>query len=355
MLSNLLPKVNRLLQILAACAALFCGAMVFRMVAQPDIGTLKNDIQTQQAAADQLETQILQLENDISLADADSYAVLTAAEEEYAAVQAEYDACVAERDDLQAQADAFENGEEEIFQLQQDIAELRTEYGQTVRKLEDMILSGESDYRICYLTFDDGPSAMTGDFLDVIDELDIYVTFFTIGRQLPEDQSELQASLLRREALGGHTIANHTYTHSLHTALYYSLDNFLQSVDMQDQLVYEATGLHTDIVRFPAGSYYCPFRTKAIDALEEQGYGWIDWSANACDSGENVNSSRFVVNIVLEQVRNEEISVVLMHDWRSETLEALPTIVETLRSENYVFLPLFVESSTIGSVYPQRG
>lgn len=237
--------------------------------------------------------------------------------------------------------------------IQANCVALRTEYGQTVRKLEDMILNGETEYKICYLTFDDGPSYYTDDFLDELEELGVYVTFFTIGIQMDEKNWDLRDEYLRRQALGGHTIANHTYTHAIYGSLYNSVDTFIEAVMQQDEVVYNATGFHTDIVRFPAGSYYCTHRTATIEELNNRGFGWIDWTGNAYDSGGTDYSASTTASIVIKQVRQEDISVVLMHDWKLQTLGALDRIVTTLREENYIFLPLFKESWTIGNVRPK--
>ena len=232
------------------------------------------------------------------------------------------------------------------------IAELRTEYGQTVRKLEDMINAGESDYRICYLTFDDGPTYYTPDFLDTLKKYDAYATFFTIGKSMPE-ASGLRNSYLKREAREGHTIANHTYTHAINGSLYKSTSNFMSAVKQQDDLVYKVTGIHTDLVRFPAGSYYNPYRKSSIKALTEAGYGWMDWIGNAFDSGDNNYSASRTASIVINQSRQEKIIVVLMHDWKKNTLGALDEIITTLQRENYLFLPLFKESVTNGNCTPK--
>lgn len=235
--------------------------------------------------------------------------------------------------------------------IREKIAQIRTEYGQTVRALEDKILAGESDYRIIYMTFDDGPTYHTNDFIAKLEELDVYATFFTIGKGV--EYAKLRDESLRLEALGGHTIANHTYSHAFNGALYKSVDNFISSVKQQDDVVFNATGIHTDIVRFPAGSYYAKYRKSSIAALDELGYGWIDWSGNSYDSGDNNYTSAQTANTVIWQAKQEKISVMLMHDWNRRTLGALETIVTKLRKENYLFLPLFKESSTIGNVYPK--
>ena len=207
---------------------------------------------------------------------------------------------------------------------------------------------------VIYLTFDDGPSYPTPEFLDLIDKLDIRVTFFTIGVQMGDAGQALRDQLMRREALGGHSLANHTYTHGIYGNLYDSLDIFMDAVKRQDELVYSVTGGKPDVFRFPAGSYYCPFRTAAIEELDKIGYGWIDWIANAYDSGP-LKPSDSILNNILWQVHQDQVTVVLMHDWRYDTLGALERIVTALKADNYLFLPLFKESSTINTAKPRWG
>ena len=236
--------------------------------------------------------------------------------------------------------------------MKEKIEEVRVEYGQTIRKLEDMIKAGESDYRICYLTFDDGPSYLTPKFLDKLKKHDVYATFFTIGTSM-KGAATLRNSYLKREAMEGHTIANHTYTHSFNGSLYKSTANVMDAIRRQDELVYKVTGIHTNIVRFPAGSYYNPYRKSSLKALDEEGYEWMDWISNAFDSGDNNYSAAKTASIVINQVRHDKITVVLMHDWKQNTLDSLDSIITTLKADNYLFLPLFKESSMNGNCVPK--
>lgn len=242
------------------------------------------------------------------------------------------------------------------LKMQEHIANLRTEYGQAIRQLEDKILAGESEYKICYLTFDDGPTYHTHKFLDELEKLDAYATFFTIGCGIRETANEyIRDDALRRTAMAGHTIANHTYTHAYYGPLYRSLESFMDAVREQDELVYRITGLHTDIVRFPCGSHYSPHRTESIQALADEGYTWMDWIANAMDAGDNGYNSKYIANSIIWQVRHDPITVVLMHDWNTNTLGALDQIITTLKAENYLFLPLFKESWTNENCKPRWG
>ena len=236
--------------------------------------------------------------------------------------------------------------------MKEMIEEVRVEYGQTIRQLEDMIKAGQSDYRICYLTFDDGPSYLTPKFLDKLKKHDAYATFFTIGKSMTE-ATTMRNSYLKREAAEGHTIANHTYTHAFSGSLYKSTANVMDAIRRQDELVYKVTGMHTNIVRFPAGSYYNPYRKSTLKALEEEAYEWMDWICNAYDSGDNNYSAAQTARTVINQVRHDKITVVLMHDWKQNTLDSLDSIITTLKADNYLFLPLFKESSMNGNCVPK--
>ena len=62
--------------------------------------------------------------------------------------------------------------------------------------------------RAVYLTFDDGPAADTDAVLKVLRRYDARATFFVVGLQIVTHPSEL-----RRIALNGHAIGNHSWSH----------------------------------------------------------------------------------------------------------------------------------------------
>ena len=266
---------------------------------------------------------------------------------------AEHDRLTAEKEEKTAKLSELETSIAGIDTLPEDIVTLRTQYGEKIRELEDMVNAGTTDVKICYLTFDDGPTNITHSFLDKLDELGINATFFTIGANTSQNQEEN----LRREMMAGHTIANHTFSHAYNTGVYSSLEELMKQVQLQDDKVFEATGFHTDIFRFPSGSYYCPFRDDAIKALQEAGFGWIDWSANAYDAGVNAGTktpAEISGNMVYE-CKTLKICVMLCHDWNSSTLAALDTAVPKLQEAGYVFLPLLPQSSTLGNTESNFG
>ncbi len=351
-LKDILLGIDFALLIIALAVAVYCGVKISGISR-----TLNNGYQ---GKSEQLDLKIQELQTELTVRRPRLEAMMDQRQADRDAAQVQRDqvladltAVIEQRDIIKSELSQLQTGIAGIGDVKSKIADLRLQYGKACRELEDKILAGESKYRIVYLTFDDGPSYLTKAFLEDLERLDVYATFFTIGVGVQPYDYDQRDECLRLEAMGGHTIANHTYSHAFGNGLYNSVDTFMEAVREQDQLVYDVTGIHTDIVRFPAGSYYSPHRKASIEALAEEGFGWIDWLGNAYDSGNNNYSADYTANVVINQARTCKIYVVLMHDWVNNTRRSLDKIVTTLQKENYVFLPLFKESSTIGNVYPR--
>ena len=109
-------------------------------------------------------------------------------------------------------------------------------------ELENKIIKKETDYKIAYLTFDDGPYYSTNDFLKVLKENDVKATFFTIGlnkERCYDNQLKECHSLYKKIVLDGHTIANHTYSHQIFNGLYSSSTSFINQVVKQEEFIKE--------------------------------------------------------------------------------------------------------------------
>lgn len=129
----------------------------------------------------------------------------------------------------------------------------RREYASKIRELEEKVQAGETDIKICYWTFDDGPTRLTTQVLDKAKELGVHVTFFTSHEA---NESEDEPEMLRREFAEGHAVANHTYSHQFAAMgnLYQKTEGLIEMIQKQDEWVYECTGFHTEIFRYPGGS-----------------------------------------------------------------------------------------------------
>ena len=229
------------------------------------------------------------------------------------------------------------------------INDTKSKFFAKVKELEDKILSGESNEKIAYLTFDDGPYYLTYEFLNVLDEYDVLATFFTIGLNKDncyDARGNDCSGIYAIEASKGHTMANHTYSHAIFKGLYNSTNSFIEQVKLQENLLMNRTGIKPNILRFPGGSGTAGnLKYGIIEELRKMGYGYVDWTCSIGDGGSlrdyNVGWNNFVNGI------DSKIEVVLMHDYNRVTLSLLPAEIKYLRENGYHIFPLFYESNMI--------
>lgn len=208
-------------------------------------------------------------------------------------------------------------------------------------ELENQIRSGQSSAKIAYLTFDDGPYAITDQYLATLAQYNVRSTFFVIGK--PTQVARYQAI-----AQSGHAFGNHTYSHGIFTGLYASPASFIQQVDLLENYLYDITGIRTNFARFPGGSPTAKgYKPAIVQLLRERGYGYVDWTAYSGDGFSAPLDAETAYQTVIRTVGDQQIAVVLMHDYSPATAAALPRIIETLRAKGYLLLPLTYESCMI--------
>ena len=244
--------------------------------------------------------------------------------------------------ELEDNENILNNTEEEIIKLKEEVFNLAS-------KLEKKITNNETNYKIAYLTFDDGPYHSTDEVLDILDKYKVKATFFTIGldKDICYDNNNFScAETYKKEVDLGHTIANHTYTHAIFRGLYSSTSSFINDVKKQEALIEERTGYKTNIVRFPGGSTTAGnLKNSIILELRNMGYGWVDWTSQDGDGGYLPNTT-IAWNNFTNSI-NENIEVVLFHDYSNVTISILPRAIEYLEEKDYIILPLFYESIKI--------
>ena len=247
-------------------------------------------------------------------------------------------------DELISQKKELENLDEKIASKKEEVFTLASQ-------VETKIRNKETNYKIAYLTFDDGPYHLTDTVIATLKKYKVKATFFTIGlnKDVCFDNNKYSCKETYKKIVdNGHTIANHTYSHLIFNGLYSSTNSFITQVKKQEDMIKERTGVTTKILRFPGGSGTAAaygVKNGAIAKLKEMGYGWVDWTAQDGDGGSltdyNVGWNNFTGSI------NESIEVVLFHDYNTTTASLLPKVIEYLENKNYILLPLFYESVMI--------
>ena len=251
---------------------------------------------------------------------------------------------------IEGEKQAYQDAETSIGVLKEEIAlfdEIDREtvaskerFFEMAKELETKILNGESNAKIAYLTFDDGPYlTTTASFLDVLDRYDVKATFFYLLKD------ERYDGLYRRVIDSGHTLANHTASHNLsRDGIYRSTEAFLEDLDENREAIQNRFGYTTELMRFPGGSSQAgPLKGSIVEGLRERHYGYVDWNVH-CGDGKNSGTADDYLHGVLDNLEGQRVMVVLMHDYSYNTAKALPGIIEGLRAEGFLLLPLFYDS-----------
>ncbi len=188
------------------------------------------------------------------------------------------------------------------------------------------------------LTFDDGPDPVyTPRLLDTLKNLHVPAAFFVIG-----ENALNHPSVVRRMVDEGHILGSHTYWHA---DLSTSSNLFTRmGLNAAQRAIAGLTGRNTVLFRAPYGEIEDPATAAAIRPLVLLGkLGYIavgmaidpaDWRRPGAD---------VIVNRVVDAARRREGHIIILHDAggdRSETVEALPKIIETLRAEGFHFVSL---------------
>ena len=192
------------------------------------------------------------------------------------------------------------------------------------------------------LTFDDGPDPeWTPAILKILRAKHVRATFFIIG-----SNAEANPDLVQEMVADGHEVGNHTYTHPN------LADTAGEGVKLElnaTQRLFEAlTGHSLRLFRPP---YLGDAEPTDVDELipvqiaQSMGYVTVgehvdpvDWALPGADK---------IIQRTLDQVhavkRDMPRDIVLLHDAggdRSQTVAALPILIDRLRAEGYRFVPV---------------
>jgi peptidoglycan/xylan/chitin deacetylase (PgdA/CDA1 family) len=189
----------------------------------------------------------------------------------------------------------------------------------------------EKKRKTVYLTFDDGPSAVTPKVLEILRQKGIKGTFFVLGEQA-ESRPELINSMWEQ----GHAIGNHTYNHNYQN-LYSKFTEFWSQIKHTEEIVREITGQRPQLVRAPGGTFGHFDRTY-FDLLQQAGYAVVDWDVDSGDSRRRGVPAAEILQASVQDTTSSEL-VVLLHDGagHEESAKALPGIIERFKAAGYTF------------------
>jgi len=187
------------------------------------------------------------------------------------------------------------------------------------------------------LTFDDGPDEdFTPTVLDILKENNVQATFFVTGVNI-----EKNIPLLERIYREGHEIGNHTFTHP---------DLELTSKDRERIELRSTRLLMESILNHSTLLFRPPYNTDAepqdvnqirpLSIAKEEGYLTIASSIDPNDWQIGVTADTILARVIAQKNRG---NILLMHDGggnRTQTLLALPRIIDYYRQQGYKFVTI---------------
>ena len=193
--------------------------------------------------------------------------------------------------------------------------------------------------KIAYLTFDDGPSEpVTNLILDVLKEQDVKATFFVLGSNVNK-----YPEIVKRAYKDGHYIANHGYSHN-YNKIYTSVESVLEEYNKTEKAIQKAIGVteySSHLFRFPggySGSSYKTVKRQAGKLLNKNNISYIDWNVLTGDA-QGANTKEKILKNVKKYSKDKGNIVLLMHDSSSKilTYETLTEVINYLKGEGYIF------------------
>jgi peptidoglycan/xylan/chitin deacetylase (PgdA/CDA1 family) len=200
----------------------------------------------------------------------------------------------------------------------------------TMPQAQDPIISrGNPHLPEITLTFDDGPNPpYTSQILAILKRFGIQATFFCIGNQVAA-----HPGIVQQEFAAGNTIGNHTWSHPSLPTL--SASQIRAQLTMTSDIVQYITGMRPTFFRPPYGA----LSAQVLAQVNQLGLTTVLWSVDPRDW------SLPGVNVIISRVLSQtgDGAIILMHDGggnRSQTVAALPIIIETLQQRGFHFVTL---------------
>jgi peptidoglycan/xylan/chitin deacetylase (PgdA/CDA1 family) len=185
--------------------------------------------------------------------------------------------------------------------------------------------------QIIVLTFDDGPGAETDQILDVLQEHNVKATFFVVCNRFDSESigqvSDKNTELLKRISAEGHSIGLHGNNHDI-------FESYTELKACKETLE-NITGQEIKYYRPPWG-IKVPSKMKTATELNLK---VVTWSLFPRDY--SADSKEIIIKRIERNLKNKDI--VCLHDgpeYRQNTLEALPEIINYAKTKGYLFVKL---------------
>ena len=159
-------------------------------------------------------------------------------------------------------------------------------------------------------------------------------------------------SLIKRIVDEGHSIGIHTASHR-YDIIYASVDNYFNDLEQVKDRIYNISGVETKLVRFPGGSsntiskkYKEGIMTTLVNDILNKGYQYYDWNVDSGDASFATNPTK-LYNSVINSISHDKYNVILMHDTKTYTRDALSKIIDYSLTNGYSFDSIDIDTMLV--------
>ena len=167
----------------------------------------------------------------------------------------------------------------------------------------------------------------TIEILNTLDKYNVKATFFMTGGWV-----DSYPDMVKEICSRGHDLGNHSHNHKQMSKL--------SASEQKDEIMYvtdkvkELTGYDVFLFRPPYGDY----NSTLINTVYGCNHYPIQWNVDSLDWRD------YGVENIIKTVTNHKAlgngSIILMHNGAKYTAKALGTVIETLQSQGYTFIPI---------------
>ena len=207
------------------------------------------------------------------------------------------------------------------------------------------VYSVDTDDRKIALTFNCawGTEGLDG-LLHLLSEENIKCTFFFVG-----DFAGQHPEAVRKIYNAGHETGNHSMKHI--DPVTQDFAEIVSDINACNELLFSLTGVTPVLYRAPSGSY----DNKTVEAAQSLGMTAVQWDVDSID-WKNPSPEKIVSRVTGKAANG---SIVLFHLGKENTLEALPSVIRSLKNQGFSFCTvgeLLIEGDTwIDSTGKQHG
>ena len=179
------------------------------------------------------------------------------------------------------------------------------------------------------ITFDDGPSAtVTPRIVATLEEYEVPATFFAVGWRFQGagKRARAQADVLRELVRKGYPIGNHTVNHDDLRRM--TREQWRYQIDHNERMLVRETGRRPYLFRAPYGGLNDATRAY----LADRGYTEVRWNIDSHDYLPRM--ARTMPDRIVGDLVDKGGGVVLLHDTKPWTADALPGLLAALEAEN---------------------